>query len=480
MRVAFKLAAGFLGVLVIVSGVQGYLRFLDEAAALDRDIERDHKLLVRALVSTAAQLWDDEGEATARRFISRARPPGKHLAIRLAEPSPDDPRTSGDVRHRRASTRLGRRYLTDAPVSLADGRVVAVLQLSESLSGQREFLRSSVVRTFATAGLTALLYAVLAGALGAVLIGRPVQRLVQKTRAMESGDLEPSLDERGDDELAQLAKEMNHLCRRLDEANVRVLSETEARAAAEERAKAETLAKEVAVERLRHADRLATVGQLASSVAHELGTPLNVVSGRARMILRGRVGPDDVPRNLEIILQQTDKIAEEIRALLDYSRRESPGRSSVDLHAELPRWLALIEPLATRRGVELAFESEDAPVVVEVAASRLQQVVVNLVVNGIHAMPETGRLTLRLDEADGSAQIEVRDQGVGMSADTRAQLFEPFFTTKPAGEGTGLGLSVAREIVEECGGTIEVESALGEGSCFRVTLPLAPSAEATG
>jgi signal transduction histidine kinase len=477
MRVAFKLAAGFLGVLVIVSGVQGYLRFLGETEALDRDIARDHKLLARALASAAAQLWEEEDEATARRFIAHARPTGKQVAIRLAEPSRAR-RTPTKVEHRRATTKLGRRYLTEAPVVLSDGGTVAVLQLSESLSGQRDFLRSSLVRTGVTAGLTALLYALLAGALGALLIGRPVQRLVKKTREIEQGDLAPSLDERGDDELAQLAREMNQLCRRLDEANVRVLSESEARAAAEARARAEELAKRVAVDRLHHADRLATIGQLASSVAHELGTPLNVVSGRARMILRDRVAPADVPRNLEIIIEQAEKITDEIRRLLDYSRRDTGAAGPVDLCRDLPGWLALLEPLATRQRVDVAFEARAGTLIVNADASRLQQVVVNLVVNGIQAMPDGGRLTVSLDAAGDKARISVADEGVGMSEETRAQLFEPFFTTKAAGDGTGLGLSVAREIVEESGGVIEVESELGVGSTFCVSLPIRQATEA--
>ena len=322
--------------------------------------------------------------------------------------------------------------------------------------------------------MTSVIASVLASVVGLFFVVRPMRRLVAQARRVGLGDLSLRLDLPQKDEIGELGLEMNAMCDRLESARREVAAETDARLRA--------------VEQLRHADRLMTVGKLASGIAHELGTPLNVVSGRARMIVDDPAGPL-VVENARIIRSQTDRMATIIRHLLDYARRREPKRAVTDLAALAKQTLALVAPLAQKHGVALEIDPESADVRARVDPMQIEQVVSNLLVNGIHAMPKGGplRVSLRREElappsgagadaASACASIYVRDAGAGIPAEHVGRIFEPFFTTKGVGEGTGLGLSVAYGIVADHGGWISVHSEPGAGSTFGVHLPDEPAA----
>lgn len=235
-----------------------------------------------------------------------------------------------------------------------------------------------------------------------------------------------------------------------------------------------------AVEQLRHADRLNTVGKLASGIAHELGTPLNVVAGRASMIASDR--EEDVRKSAQIIVQQAERMTKIIQNLLTFARRGGSRRSSLDLTRLVRETVTLLEPLAKKQRATLTLEDGETQMV-PVNASELQQVLTNLLMNAVQSMPKGGDVKVWLSEthvgndAKGSlppgdyVRIHVRDRGSGITAEALPHIFDPFFTTKDVGAGTGLGLSVAFGIVRDHGGTIEVNTVLGEGTEFVVLLP---------
>jgi signal transduction histidine kinase len=281
------------------------------------------------------------------------------------------------------------------------------------------------------------------------------------------------LDLRQHDEIAELGQEMNAMSSKLSDANTRLVAETAARVHA--------------MQQLRHAERLVTVGKLASGIAHELGTPLNVVSGRAKMISQNADATDVVRNNARIVMEQSERMAQIIRQLLDFARAGKPNKSLVDLKHLAASTLSLLRPIADKRRVTLHFEATEPVSEVVADATQLQQVVTNLVVNAVQASPEstTVEVGLRMaasktkpgpegstKQGPGFACITVSDHGTGMGEETLERVFEPFFTTKDVGEGTGLGLAVAYGIVQEHGGFITVESKLDEGSRFEVYLPL--------
>jgi two-component system NtrC family sensor kinase len=250
---------------------------------------------------------------------------------------------------------------------------------------------------------------------------------------------------------------------------------------------AEMTAREAALEQLRHADRLNTVGKLGSGIAHELGTPMAVISGHAAMIADAEVEGDAARQSARTIRQQADRMARIIRQLLDFARRGQPQKAEVDLRAVLKQVLALLAPLSGQRLQRLVLEEPGEPVRAQVDPGQLQQALTNLVVNALHASPDKGHVTVRLSVLgagqlpEGStshsptcrrALIEVIDRGTGIDPANLQKIFEPFFTTKPVGQGTGLGLPVSVEIIREHGGWLDVRSTPGEGTHFSLFLPL--------
>ena len=357
---------------------------------------------------------------------------------------------------------------TYTPV-VVDGVRIGEVELSQSLEGEHRFVRLQFLHE---ALVTVALIVVCGGVswlLGVRFVGQPVRQLSEQARRIGAGDLSSRINLRQHDELSLLAEEMNAMTDKLAEAREHLNSEIVARIAA--------------IEQLRHADRLSTVGRLASGIAHELGTPLNVISGHAAMIASGEVSLESEIRETACVIQeQTSRMAAILRQLLDFARRRSTTRSTTDLVNLARRTVALLEPLAAKRGVTLDVGDGEAAVRSKVDSGQIEQVLTNLVMNAIQASPprtkvEVSVMTRRLAprEGDGSERrclcVEVRDCGEGIPEDALARIFDPFFTTKPVGEGTGLGLSVAYGIVADHGGWIDVSSEAGHGSVFTVWLP---------
>jgi signal transduction histidine kinase len=252
---------------------------------------------------------------------------------------------------------------------------------------------------------------------------------------------------------------------------------------AQEKVREETTARIAAIEQLRHADRLKTVGGLASGIAHELGTPLNVVSGRASLIATGDLSETEVLESATIIKTQSERMTAIIRHLLNFARRHLPKKTMVDLRQIILQTINLMVPLAQKQKAKLCFAGEDITAMVRVDAGQIQQVLTNLIVNALQAMPKEGKVEVGIrpenaqnlegDKDSGKEYfcVYVMDEGVGIQEKNMQHLFEPFFTTKDTGQGTGLGLSIAYGIIQEHGGWIEVKSTPRAGSCFSVYLP---------
>ena len=228
-----------------------------------------------------------------------------------------------------------------------------------------------------------------------------------------------------------------------------------------------------AEDRLLRSEKLATAGQLAAGIAHEIGTPLAVARGRAEMILlRGSVDESDA-RNVRTITEQIDYVSRLIEQLLDYLRPHRAQVQSVDASRTLQLVADLVEPAAASRGVKLEISSDADAGSVSADPAHLQQVLVNLVMNAIDACSRGGYVTLRARRRSGAVELEVTDDGRGIALEHRAHVFDPFFTTKKRGQGTGLGLWVVAQVVRAHDAEIEVDSQPGVGSTFRIVWPAA-------
>jgi len=231
-------------------------------------------------------------------------------------------------------------------------------------------------------------------------------------------------------------------------------------------------------ERARSAEQLASIGTLVAGLAHEIGTPMGVIQGHAKL-LETKLSDEQARWRLQTIQEQIARIAKIMQSLLNMARPSRSARLPVALDSLLDATLAFLREKFQRRGVEVRRDFAPVPSV-RGEPERLQQLFLNLFMNAADAMPEGGELCVRLRPLDDGVEIEVADTGGGIDEKDLPRLFEPFFTTKAAGEGHGLGLAVCHGIVADHHGTIEVKSRLGEGTTFRIALPLATSPGASG
>jgi signal transduction histidine kinase len=220
-------------------------------------------------------------------------------------------------------------------------------------------------------------------------------------------------------------------------------------------------------------EKLTSIGLLAAGVAHEVNTPLAVISNYSQM-LRKEISPEDRRhRLLDKITRQTFRASEIINSLLNFSRLNATEFTDVDVHLVINETLSLLDhQFRTARIVVERKLNVEYPVIFG-NAGKLQQIFLNLFVNARDAMADGGRLEITTETQDSKIEVTVRDTGVGISNENIKKIYDPFFTTKAAGKGTGLGLSVSYGIVQEHGGNISVESVPGRGTSFKLEFSLA-------
>ena len=217
-------------------------------------------------------------------------------------------------------------------------------------------------------------------------------------------------------------------------------------------------------------ERLAAAGQLAAQFAHEVGTPLNLISGHVQL-LRARARDERMIVRLDIIAGQIERITNIVRSMLDSTRRPVPQLEPVDVNSLLAQILDASQPTLVARNVELHTEMSPTLPPIEADADQLQQVFINLINNSLDAMPLGGKLSVSTTPGVGSVEIVLADSGEGIAEDELDLIFDPLFSTKQ-GRGTGLGLTIVKQIISEHDGAVEVESELGQQTMFRITLPI--------
>jgi signal transduction histidine kinase len=464
--VLVKIVARFLLAFVVVSAVclaaYGYLAAFADAKQIEADALSDMAALGDGLREGMVVAASQGGEAAARAVIDSVARRRTDVEIRF-EARPTAAETSSvSPEGRRQMVRIS------LPVALPHGGP-GTLTVARSIPNAARLFRDQLIQQLALVGVLVVAMGAIAVVLGAALIGRPLERVVTQARRIGDGDLSERLSSERKDEIGVLMKELNAMCDRLVLAQKRVDEEATARV--------ETL------EQLRHLDRLRMVGTIASSIAHELGTPLNVLLIRGQSLEQGDSSPDDVREAGAVVTAQVEKMSHIVRQLLDFSRRGTTTLEPVRLSDIARRSVRLLDSLAKKNGVTLDVTvDEDSTVLGNL--EHLEQAVTNLMLNGIQAMPGGGKLHLvvRTDaqvpvpdstRTMSAGIIDVRDEGPGISPEDLARIFEPFYTTKPVGTGTGLGLPVASGVAVEHGGFITAKSELGSGSSFALCLPRA-------
>ncbi|HEV7279053.1 MAG TPA: ATP-binding protein [Pirellulaceae bacterium] len=497
MKVTFKLLIVYFFALLLMTAVSSYLT----VSRIYESYEISHRAL---LDSVADELERDleqafalQGPSGPLRVLERRRDEIDALLggpdVAAPEPFPSEVRlkyASSVPRVLRAVwiDDEGHRILTVYRPVVHGPEAIGALELTGSIDALDEEARRTILQNLALLGAAAAFGLTMAYAAGVRWIARPLETLIDKTRRIGQGDLGGPVVIRTRDELHELGRSMNEMCDRI--------------AAQQDAIRRETAEKLAATDQLRHADRLKTVGRLAAGIAHELGTPLNVVTGRAGMIASGNLPPEAMQSNAVIIKQESERIAQIVRGLLDFARRKPTQRTEFDLTDLVARTTTLLEPLAQKAEVAIeALPEGAAPVTDDGRAqvlgdpAQIQQALTNLVMNAVQASRPRSTVRVRLEErtfdpaalpaaglrvgtvpepgtpAADYVTIVVEDDGSGIAPENLAHLVEPFFTTKDVGEGTGLGLSIVYGIVQDHGGWLEADSTPGVGSTFRIVLP---------
>lgn len=339
------------------------------------------------------------------------------------------------------------------PIRDIDNKVIGILYVGV-LEAKYLDIERQTVYAFLGITLAGALVTLFAGYLISRQITIPITELVSASKALAQGNLDAKAEIHSADEMEYLANTFNAMGGAIKRRDQQL--------------------KEFATKKIMESEKLAIVGQLAASVAHELNNPLTGIVTYSHLLLERGTCDESTRISVEKIAGQADRCKEIIRGLLDFSRQRKPEEVPSDVNKILRGCVALVENQAAFHNVRIQENYQiDLPLLV-VDPSQIERVFMNLIINAAEAMDQGGTLSLttRRDSDGQSVEVEFSDTGHGISQENMNKLFEPFFTTKDVGHGTGLGLAISYGIVKSHKGTISVESVLGKGTVFTVRLPI--------
>jgi signal transduction histidine kinase len=505
MRIATKLTLVLLLTVSVVLAGFGYLRMRQERSRLIEELQQEVLILSNAIrLSVEHALRDRRPDYIQELLGEIVRSPNPVDRIRIFNTSLEETGGAGtpaaaatwvpqtDWSQTLSSGQPQVRYVDSPrrpvvyvvlPLKGHDDTIVGGLEIVHLASRVQRQIREAAQQLILQMLLLSLTIALAIWLAVGISIRRPLRALVRAVLAVARGRLEEriTLDRR--DEVGQLASAFNRMADELQ--------------AAQERTSAEAHARLELERQLQQAQKLSAVGRLASEVAHEIGTPLSIISGRTETI-RKRLPPEDpLSGHAATVLRQVERISVILRQLLDYARPRRPALRPVAVEPVLHRVVDLLEPLARSRQVRLVTNGTGSVPRILADPDQLQQVLLNLATNALDATPAAGQVQLTAGEqpsnlkpqstgtsrrsvSRGEVQapwvtIQVADTGCGIPPDRLEKIFEPFFSTKERSGGTGLGMSIVEDIVRAHSAAIEIESEEGGGTTIRIRWPAAPA-----
>lgn len=376
--------------------------------------------------------------------------------------------TRGDVE----TFRSGQLLFVGHPIQRDDASLAVIVSVSFAAVERARTQGLRIAMAFATVMLVLLL--LLIDMITRRFVHAPLSEIRRTMRRVAGGDWDARARVVSEDEFGVVASGLNDMVGRLQHFN-RDLQERIDEATSQLRLRNQALEdsyqRVLALrEALARAERLAAVGQMAATVAHEIGTPLNLVSGYVQMLREDEQAGERVRARLGIVDEQIARVTEVLRSMLAQARKPT-RRANVELAPVIARATEIAGPALSRAGVDLRVHVEPTLPAVEADEVQLELALLTLVHNALDAMPRGGTLAVEARLSAGGISIDVRDSGGGIPPEILPRLFEPWVTSKPVGRGTGLGLSIVRDIVGGHGGTITVQNRPGEGATFTILLP---------
>lgn len=498
MKVATRITAATALVVMVASGAYAYYDLRDRQAERRAALEREARAVAGSLrasleanptafrVPNAAELRDLSTRTNGWRVVVVPREramgpaPGPDVdawqlqllkaMIGLPALCTTSPATCATYRADTATFAYALPLRRASETDADDPTVLGLIEVSRVAEGL-SVIDADLIRLATLVILIVVVTTVVVGALANRLVSRPIRKLLRGIDDVARGDLSHVILSERDDEIGQIATRFNDMTFSLRESRGETQRQNEAKLALEQR--------------LGQTEKLATIGQLAAEIAHEVGTPLNVIAGRARSIQKKSKDPEAVEHNAQIVAEQTARITRIIQRLLDFTRRKvgAAGKADVSINELSLTTMELLSGQFSSAKVRTRLERAEALPRIAGDSDRLQQVMINLLLNATQAMPDGGSVVVETalvrrtrPGLEGGAEqafvaFSVRDTGPGIPPEVRDKIFDPFYTTKEGQGGTGLGLAVCSGIVKEHDGWIDVEDGDGSGSVFRVYLP---------
>lgn len=341
------------------------------------------------------------------------------------------------------------------PIRDPDQRIIGALYVG-LLQAPFAHARTSVVLRFIVLVIVATVASLALIFLVTMVVMRPIGRIVEMSRRVIGGDLSARVGIRPAGEMGVLCQAIDGMANAVAQREIQLTQATQ--------------------QQVTRAEKLASIGRLAAGVAHEINNPLTGVLTFAHLMHEKPNMDAQDKQDLDLIIHETTRAADIVRGLLDFARERPPLMEELDLNDVVHRTLRLI--VNQKKFEKIVIDElllEDLPAICG-DRNQLQQVLLNLSLNACTAMPQGGKLTISTFAADDKVVLKVADTGCGIKKEDLDSIFEPFFTTQPVGKGTGLGLSVTYGLVEQHGGTLEVQSKEGDGTTFTIRFPmLSPS-----
>jgi two-component system NtrC family sensor kinase len=359
-------------------------------------------------------------------------------------------------------------------------KVLGVLDVTYSLENVDQIVANIQQRAILTTTITVVVIGIFIFFFVRTTVHKPIAQLIAGTRALSAMQLDRPVEIKADGEIGELAHAFNSMREQL----MKTVNElNELTQSLETKVQQRTEQLKIMNQKLFQSDRLASLGQLAASVAHEINNPiagvLNLSMLIERILKEDGIPPErveEVRRYLVQISSETTRVGRIVGDLLAFSRRSSPQRMLADFNAIISRTVSIIDHKLKLANVELELQLDENLPKIKCDNSQIQQVIVNLVMNASEATHnrDHGKVTVRTTTNTNreSIRLEVKDNGDGIPKEYLAKIYDPFFTTKGEGKGVGLGLAVVYGIVESHGGDIEVDTKIGEGTIFHVDLPI--------
>jgi two-component system, NtrC family, sensor kinase len=487
MKLTIKLVLYLMLGIILIEMIDGYFSIKREVKLFENHVQQETKLLGHGMEGMITEVWKSSGQQRVLELIREADEREPQVGIRWVWLDVTDGDPFSPEIDRSRLIRIGQDQniafkikekdggeftYTYFPITVAKNRMGA-LELKKSLADVQNYTKDTIYQITLLMLISFVMAVLLSWILGYRFVGRPLDILTKAIKQISGEEFPEPIIIKKRNELTNLALAFNDMRKNLKRAREEIESESEARIEA--------------LNQLRHADRLKTVGSIAAGIAHELGTPLNIISGRSSLITSQKLSDMEKDESANIISTQVKRMSTIINQFLAYARYQKTQKNKIDIRLLVFQTVDLLYPSVNKQTTSIELLGKDIPVFIKIDAGQIQQVLANILTNAINAMADGGKITIDIQEKrtrnnknfGGKEKdyvcIAVQDEGSGISKEDIDFVFDPFFTTKITGQGTGLGLSIAADICYEHDGYIDVKSEVGKGSCFMVYLPIEPS-----